>query len=337
MDAEHVQITVRAAAHALDAALAEHRRALALAASRRERERMARGREVKAAAAASDEALEEPVNRPMRSVRLAETWIEVDRVRHQLNGAVRASVEGGELRVWGDDWSARLALAPGDAPAAAARDAAARIEDAAARAATCARDRLERVIASGTRHAAACHAAAATLAAADRELLERHADHVRVDSSGAELAARLGPRRAGESAEVLAARDRLEHARAHLEAPPAQPYAWIEDFTPAVVGAVLRDLPADALDAALPAVARLTTELGEPEPLLALGAVPGSVVAVIRAHAIVATATAAAPYAAEHAEVVGDVLRVYGRDVATGLAENRPGRLAAVLELLRRI
>src|SRR5262245_14759466 len=80
------EVTVRAAVHALDAALAEHRRGLALAASRREQARMALARDVKAAAAASDEALEQPVERPMRAVRVAETWIEVDRAHHPLTG-----------------------------------------------------------------------------------------------------------------------------------------------------------------------------------------------------------------------------------------------------------
>src|SRR5215211_769680 len=74
---EGTGIAIRADLHALDAALAEHRRALALAASRRETERMARMREVKAAAQAAAEALEQPVQRPMRGVRLAQTWVEV--------------------------------------------------------------------------------------------------------------------------------------------------------------------------------------------------------------------------------------------------------------------
>ena len=109
---------MRAAVQALDAALAEHRRGLALAAGRRERERMAGARAVKALAAESEAALEQPVDRPMRLLRLAETWIEVDRARHRLDPAVRATVQDGELRVRGEDWSARIALAPGDGPAA---------------------------------------------------------------------------------------------------------------------------------------------------------------------------------------------------------------------------
>src|SRR5215218_91954 len=121
MEAEQGQVAVRAAVQALDAALAEHRRSLALAAGRRERERMAHGRAVKAVAAESERALEQPVERPMRLLRLAETWIEVDRARHRLDATVHAVVEDGELRVSGDGWSARIALAPGDGPAAAAR------------------------------------------------------------------------------------------------------------------------------------------------------------------------------------------------------------------------
>jgi hypothetical protein len=344
MHADEVPVTVRAAVHALDAALAEHRRALALAASRREQARMARAREVKAAAAASDAALEQPVERPMRSVRVAETWIEVDRARHPLTAAVHAAVEAGELRVRGADWSTRVVLAPGRAPAAAAGEAAERITAAAAAVADRALERLEHVIATGARHAAACHLAAATLDAADRELLERHADHARVESCAAELAQRLGPRRAGESAEVAAARDRLEHARAHLAAVPPQPYAWTRDLAPSVAGTALRDLPEDALEAARPALVRLPAERGA---LLALAAAaPGraaseragtAIAAVTAAEVIVATAAGAERHAAPEAVVDDDKLLVAGREAVSGLAESRPGRLGAVLELLRRI
>jgi hypothetical protein len=339
MHADPGQVTVRAAVHALDAALAEHRRALALAASRREQERMARARDVKAAAAAGEAALEQPVERPMRSVRLAETWIEVDRARHPLTAAVRAAVEAGELRVRGADWAARIVLAPGDAPVAAAGEAAERITAAAAAVADRARSRLERVIATGVQHSAACHAAAATLDAADRELLERHADHARVQSCAAELAERLGPRRIDESAELVAARDRLEHARAHLAAVPPQPYAWTRDLAPPIAGAALRDLPDDALDAARPTLARLPAA---PGALLALAAVTtdrtaAAVAAVTAAQVIVVTAAGTERHVAQEAAVDGDRLLVAGREVATGLAESRPGRLGAVLELLRRL
>src|SRR5215211_219293 len=117
---ERVGVGVRAALHALDAALAEHRRALALAAQRREKERMTRTREVKAAAQTAAATLEQPVERPMRALRLAETWVEVDRVRHPLAAGVRAEVAEGELRVHGNGWVGRVVVAPGDGPAAAA-------------------------------------------------------------------------------------------------------------------------------------------------------------------------------------------------------------------------
>src|SRR5918996_5560860 len=98
-------VGIRAAEHALDAALAEHRRAVRLAADARERERIAGSRAVKEAAAALDGALVQPVERPMRGVRLAETWIEVDRVRHPLTPSVRAHLGDAELRVAGEGWS----------------------------------------------------------------------------------------------------------------------------------------------------------------------------------------------------------------------------------------
>jgi hypothetical protein len=335
MDAEQGQVTVRAAVHALDAALAEHRRGLALAASRREQARMALSREVKVAAAASEEALEQPVQRPMRAVRVAETWIEVDRARHPLTGAVRAAVELGELRVRGPDWSARVVVAPGAAAAASAEEAAVAIEAAAAASGTRARERLALVAATGANHAAACHAAAVGLDAADRELLERHADHARVEASAAELESRLGPRRLGEDSDIAAARDRLRHARAHLAAPPAQPYAWARDIPPAVAGAAMRDLPEDALEAVRPALGRLTAETGE---LLALAGVGAgqTVVAITEQHAIVANAAGAVRHAVSEAAVDGDRLLVDGHTVADRAVENRPGRLAAVLELVQR-
>src|SRR5689334_21286837 len=112
-EAEGVGIAVRAELHALDAALAEQRRALAVAASRREAERMARARDVKAASSAAAAALEQPVVRPMRSLALAETWVEIDRTRRRLTPDVRAEVERGELRVSGNGWTARVVIAPG--------------------------------------------------------------------------------------------------------------------------------------------------------------------------------------------------------------------------------
>jgi hypothetical protein len=160
-------VGVRAALHALDAALAEHRRAITLAAGARERERMAGARAVKAAAAAAAEALEQPVERPMRGLRVAETWIEVDRVRHPLTPAVRARLEEGELAVTGEGWSARLVLPPGEGPVGAARAAAARVEAAARAGGEAARARLARVAETARDEAAACRAAATALAAAD--------------------------------------------------------------------------------------------------------------------------------------------------------------------------
>jgi Short C-terminal domain len=336
-----VHVGVRAAVHALDAALAEQRRALALAASQRERERMARGREVKAAARLSEETLEQPVERPMRALRLGETWIEVDRVRHPLAAGVRAAVVEGELRVRGDGWSARLPLAPGEGPAAAAHEAAARIEAAAASAVTAARGRLARVAATARDHAAACYAAASALAAADREAAERHAERARVDACVAELAERLGPSRPDEPAEVAAARDRLEHARAHLAAPPPQPYAWIDGWRPEVAGAMLRDLPDEDLERARPAMRRLADE----DDLLALAAAGESVVALTADRMIVATATGDESYPpatageARPAAATADEARAAAPaapdPLLAGLAERRPGRLGAVLELVR--
>ena len=81
-------VGIRAAEHGLDAALAEHRRAVRLAADARERERIAGSRAVKEAAAATDAALAQPEERPMRGVRLAETWIEVERVLGGANAHV---------------------------------------------------------------------------------------------------------------------------------------------------------------------------------------------------------------------------------------------------------
>src|SRR5215216_1818405 len=226
---ERVGVGVRAALHALDAALGEHRRALALAASRREKERMARTREVKAAAQAAAEALEQPVQRPMRGVRLAQTWVEVDRARRRLEPGMRAEVAEGELRVHGDGWTNRVVVAPGDGPAVPpARDRA--------------RARLERFTAAAQAHAAACLDLARALGAADRDAGERHADRARLDACVADLAARLGPQALVEQAELAAARDRLAQARAHLAKPPPQPYAWLAEWPPEVAGAMLRDL-----------------------------------------------------------------------------------------------
>jgi hypothetical protein len=325
---------VRAAVHALDAALAEHRRGLALAASRREQARMALSREVKAAAAASAEALEQPVERPMRAVRVAETWIEVDRAKHPLTGAVRAAVSWvscGFVALTGrlGSWSLRARRRPRQRKRRRWRSRSRQPPPARAR------ERLALVAAAGANHAAACHAAAVGLDAADRELLERHADHARVESSAAELESRLGPRRLGEDSDIAAARDRLRHARARLAASPAQPYAWARDIAPAVAGAAMRDLPEDALVAARPALGRLTVEAGELLALAGDGA-GQTVVAITEQHAIVANAAGAVRHAVGEAAVEGDRLLVEGHRVAGVAVESRPGRLAAVLELVQR-
>ncbi|MEA2311892.1 MAG: hypothetical protein QOE28_1860 [Solirubrobacteraceae bacterium] len=325
-DDDRVAVGVRAAVHALDAALAEHRRALALAASRRESERMTRGRAVKAAAQAGAQALEQPIERPMRALRIAETWIEVDRARHPLTPDVRATLEGRELRVQAAGWSARIVVAPGEALAAAARQAAERIAAAVPQAPSRARARLERATAAGLAHAAAAHALATALAAADRDAAERHAERARLDECVAELEARLGFRRAGEPDEIAAARDRVEQARAHLAAAPAEPYAWVAHFSPDVAGAALRDVPEDRLDAIRPALVRLAGALDEGELLLAVAAGGTGLAAVTPRRVLIAT----------DAEVSAiDPAQAHGALAA--LEERRPGRLAAVLELLRNI
>jgi hypothetical protein len=335
MEVEQGQVAVRAAVQALDAALAEHRRALALAASRRERERMAGGRAVKAVAAASERAAAQPVERPIRLLRLAETWLEIDRVRHPLDGSVRGTVAAGELRVTGDGWAARIALAPGEGPAAAAREAAARIAAAAPAAPARARDRLALVLAAGARHAEACLGAATVLAACDRELAERHADHARVQGAMAQLAARLGPWRLGEPPDIASARDRLAQAHAHLAGAPEQPYAWVAEEPPAVAGPLLRDVPADRLDAARPAAVRLIASLRDGEPLVALAAADRVVAGLTAGRVVIAGPHAAVPYPAADVEAHGDRLVAGGQEIAGSLAERQPGRLAAALELVR--
>src|SRR5918994_6149155 len=246
---ERVGVGVRAALHALDAALAEHRRALALAAQRREKERMTRTREVKAAAQTAAATLEQPVERPMRALRLAETWVEVDRVRHPLLPGVRAEIAEGELRVHGDGWTGRVVVAPGDGPAAAAAAAVKRIEASVPLAQGRARSRLRRYTAAAEAHAAACLGLAGALAAADRDAGERHADRARLDPCVGELAERLGPQALVEQAELAHAPDRLAQARAHLANPPAQPHAWLAEGPPEMAGA-MRDLPGERLEPA---------------------------------------------------------------------------------------
>ena len=226
-ESDGLGVGVRAALHALDAALAEHRRgALAVAASRREAERMAHARAVKAAAAAAKAALEQPVARPMRGLRIAETWVEADRTRRPLADAVRAAVEGGASSSCGvKGWSARLPVAPGEGPP----------RPRPKRSRGCRRRRrpppsapgcvFQRVVAAEIAYARVAHDAVLALAAADRDAAERHADGARVEEAAAELAERLGPRWPDEPAEVRATRGRLDQARVHLATVPAQPYA----------------------------------------------------------------------------------------------------------------
>ena len=318
-------VGVRAAVHALDAALAEHRRAITLAAAARERTRMADARAVKAAAAASTDALEQPAERPMRGLRVAETWLEVERVRHPLTPAVRTRLADGELSMSGDGWSARLVLPPGDGPAAAARDAAARVEAAARSALAAAGARLARVVDTSRDEAAACRAAATALAAADRRIAELHADRLRADGCAAELAERLGPRRYEESPDAAAARGRLEQSRLYLEGSPAQPHAWVAEWPADVAGAILRDLPEDCRTGAEPAMRRLIGALNEREPLLALAATDAGVVAATPERVLVA---GAGPVASHRADSVP-------ADDLAGASEQRPGRLAETIDLVR--
>ena len=323
-DAERVGVGVRAALHALDAALAEHRRALALAAQRREKERMTRTREVKAAAQTAAATLEQPVERPMRALRLAETWVEVDRVRHPLVPGVRAEVAEGELRVHGDGWVGRVVVAPGDGPAAAAAAAAKRIDASVPLAQGRARARLRRFVAAAEAHASACLGLAGALAAADRDAGERHADRARLDQCVEDLAGRLGPQALVEQTELAHARDRLAQARAHLANPPAQPYAWLAEWPPEVAGAMLRDLPGERLEPARASLRRLADTAAAGEPLLSLAAGTAAVAAVTPSRVLVASdeeARAIAPGAIDPQEL-------------TGLEELEPGQLAAVLELV---
>ena len=75
-----------------------------------------------------------------------------------------------------------------------------------------------------------------------------------------------------EAPELGAARGRLAQARAHLDSPPAQPYAWLAEWPPAVAGAMLRDLPTERLEPVRDALLRLSEAAGVEEPLLALAA-----------------------------------------------------------------
>src|SRR5688572_3351477 len=321
---ERVGVGVRAAVHALDAALTEHRRALALASGRREKERMTRSREVKAAAQTAAATLEQPVERPMRALRLAETWVEVDRARHPLDPGVRAEVMESELQVHGDGWTGRVVVAPGDGPAAAAAAAAKRIDASVPLAQGRARSRLRRFAAAAEAHAAACLGLASALAAADRDAGERHADRSRLDQCVADLAERLGPQALVEQTELAHARDRLAQARAHLASPPAQPYAWIGEWPPEVAGAMLRDLPTERLEPARAALRKLADTAAAGEPLLALAAGTASVIAVTPSRVLIADELQARALAPGEVEP----------EAVAGVEELEPGHLAAVLELV---
>jgi hypothetical protein len=303
-------VGIRAAEHALDAALAEHRRAVRLAADARERERIARSRAVKQAAAATDAALAQPVERPMRGIRLAETWIEVERVRHPLTLATTAQLGEAELRVGGEGWSARLVLAPGEGPSRAAGEAAARIKAGARAAADLAQRRLRTASDLGREHALVCHAAASALAAGDAQVAELHADRARIDGCLDELSTRLGHRMPGEAAEVTAARGRLEQARVYMQGVTRQPFAWVSTWPKYVAGLMLRDLPEPA--PAELAMRALLEELRGAEELLALAAAGDGVVAATSLR----------------------VVRLGAPDDAE-LVEQQPGRLAAFAELVR--
>ncbi len=323
-------VGVRAAEHALDAALAEHRRAVRLAADTRERERIAGSRAVKEAATATDAALAQPEERPMRGVRLAETWIEVERVRHPLSAAISAQLGEAELRVTGEDWAARLVLAPGEGPLRAASEAAARIKAASRGAVDAARRRLRTASELGREHAAICHDAAGALAAADQEIAERHSDRARIDDCLDELAARLGRRTPGETAEAAAARGRLEQARVYLEAATEQPYAWVATWPKFVSGLMLRDLPAGHPATVEDAMRRLLAELRGAEELLALAGAGDGVAAATSARVLVAGYEAASDAGLAGP---GELRTADGASIP--LAEQRSGRLADFAELVR--
>jgi hypothetical protein len=84
---------------------------------------------------------------------------------------------------------------------------------------------------------------------------------------------------------------------------------------------MLRDLPPDRLAAARPAIDRLAVALRDGEPLLALAATPAGAVGVTSERVLID--------GEEHApEAVAE-------EPLDGLAEERPGRVAAALELVR--
>ena len=261
----------------------------------------------------------------MRALRLAETWVEVDRVRHPLKPACARRSPESELRVHGDGWTGRVVVAPGRRARRGRRgggQADRRLVPLGRRAR--ARSRLRRFTAAAEAHAAACLGLAGALAAADRDAGERHADRARLDQCVEDLAERLGPQALVEQTELAHARDRLAQARAHLASPPAQPYAWLAEWPPEVAGAMLRDLPGERLEPARASLRRLADTAAAGEPLLALAAGTAAVAAVTPSRVLIASDEEARAHGA-------------GRDrprELTGLDELEPGRLAAVLELV---
>ena len=275
--------------HALDAALSEHRRALALAGGRREKERMTRTREVKAAAQTAAATLEQPVERPMRALRLAETWVEVDRVRHPLSRRCARRWPRASCACTATAGPAASSSRPATGPPRPPPTAAKRIDASVPLAQGRARSRLRRFTAAAEAHAAACLGLAGALAAADRDAGERHADRARLDQCVEDLADRLGPQALVEQTELAHARDRLAQARAHLASPPAQPYAWLAEWPPEVAGAMLRDLPGERLEPARASLRRLADTAAAGEPLLALAAGTAAVAAVTPSRVLIAS------------------------------------------------
>ena len=194
------------------------------------------------------------------------------------------------------------------------------------------------MVAAGIAHARACHEAALALAAADREAAERHADRARSRRrrpSSPIASARAAP---DEPPETRATRARLDQAHVHLASVPAEPYAWLEGWPPAVAGAMLRDLPEEALAAARPGMQALAAELGAGEPILALAADRGEVTAATPRRVLTADATGvrpathpADPRVAAIAELVAAAGG--GEGIAPPPAHDRDSLLRALREL----
>ena len=190
----------------------------------------------------------------MRALRLAETWVEVDRARHPLAPGVRAEVAEGELRVLGDGWSRpRRRRARWTGPAAAAATAAKRIDASVPLARRAAPARARRSAgrfgeAAAQAHAAACLGLASALAAADRDAGERHGrPRPRLDQCVRRDPApdrRLGPQalvegRPSSPTPATGSRRRAPTSPAR----PRSPTRGCGEWPPEVAGAMLRDLP----------------------------------------------------------------------------------------------